>query len=136
MTELVTTPDRLVLDLPGLRLVNPLNAREHWATRAKRARAHRDAVANAVLALRHRDRLVLAVPPARPKVIRFEVTQPRRFDDDAIPGAVKALRDGLQDCGVIDHDGPTSGHRFCYEPAAKGPPRVRITVTRRGPAED
>lgn len=126
---LTVTPNRLVLDLPGLELVNPLNRREHWTARRKRAETHRETVCLATWREIRRLRRSLAVGSTRPKRIVFECWRPRRFDDDAIPAALKHLRDGLQDAGLIHHDGPKSGHVFVYAPMQIGPPRVRITVT-------
>lgn len=123
------SPDRIVLDL-AVDLVNPLNAREHWRTRVRRAAVQRLDIVLSVL-IRPGQGTALKANPSRPKRVLFEVWRPRRFDDDVVAAACKHLRDGLQDAKVIHHDGPKSGHEFVYAPMQVGPSRVRITVTPR-----
>ena len=56
-----------------IRLVNGANAREHWATRRKRAEAHKDIVAQAI------PRNLLPPLPAQVTITRYG---PRLMDDD------------------------------------------------------
>ena len=120
---------RLEVFVP-VHLVNALNRRDGWAVSARRARTQRDAVAAVVLATLGRARF--SVPPSRPKAITFDVYVGRAFDSDGCQAAVKHVRDGLIDAGVIADDGPATGHVFTYAQhprtprAARG---VRITVT-------
>jgi hypothetical protein len=126
--------ERLTLWIPA-RLVNVLNARAHWTVDARRARMQRDAVCAEVLrALGRRYRL--RVGPAVPKTVHFHAYVAQGFDmDSGLPSACKYLLDGLIDAGLLDDDGPRSGHVFTYEQtiatrkAARG---VRITIQLRG----
>lgn len=111
-------------------LVNTLNARHHWVVAWHRARAQRDAMAAAVLSALGRRRF--AVSPSRPKHVRFDAYVGRAFDSDGLQAALKHVRDGLQDCGVIDTDSEASGHVFVYRQTPGTPPRdrgVRVTIT-------
>lgn len=121
---------QLVVWLPSP-LVNALNAREHWAIDAKRARKQRDAVCAAVYTALARRRF--AVGPAVPKRVRFDAFVARPFDGDGLQAALKHVRDGLIDASVIDDDGPASGHVFEYAQsrAAEWARGVRITITLR-----
>ena len=92
-------PDKLelVCSLP-LRLVSVMNAREHWARRARRAADHRAAT-----------RMALAAHGAWPLRLPLDVTitriAPRVLDGDNLQGAAKAVRDGIADAlGVDDRD--------------------------------
>lgn len=123
----IVAPDKLEFFVP-VRLVSRLNRREHWALSAHRARKERDAVALAcweALGRTTRGRQVwrFVVPPSRPKIILFVAYLGRGMDDDNLRGAVKSVRDGLQDAGVIDDDGPL--HRFLYEQRTGIPPAER-----------
>lgn len=112
-----------------VRLVNTLNARHHWVISARRARQQREAVAAAVLAKLRTDKVRLRVAAAVPKRIVFHAHVGRAFDTDGLQAALKHIRDGLQDAGLIDTDGPTSGHRFVYTQLTGTPPAARgVTV--------
>jgi hypothetical protein len=126
--------ERLMFWIPA-RLVNVLNAREFWTVDAKRAHMQREAVCAAVLQALGR-KYQLRVGPAVPKTVHFHAYVAREFDlDSGLPSACKHLVDGLMDAGVLDDDGPRSGHVFTYEQtvasrkAARG---VRITIAVRG----
>ena len=112
-----------------VRIVNGLNAREHWTVDAKRARIQRDAVCAGVLAAIGRRRL--AVGPAVPKRVHCEAFVWRVLDGDGLQAALKHVRDGLIDAGVLDGDAPRHGHRFTYSqaPAPLSGRGVRITIT-------
>ena len=112
------------------RLVNGLNRREHWAPTARRAQLQRDGVAAAVHAALGRTYRIQA-PPSQPKRVIFEARVGRLMDDDGLQAALKHVRDGLQDCGLIHNDGPTSGHTFEYFQWGNAPRRdrgVRVVV--------
>ena len=108
------------------RLVNALNRREHWATRAARARTQRRAVWAAIWKTTGRDEVVSRAP----KRITMHAHVWRLMDSDGLSAALKACRDGLMDARVIDDDGPASGHVF--DPPTQEVNRrqlgVRITV--------
>lgn len=119
-------------------LVNPLNARQHWAWTSRRARKQRDAVASTVLLVLGHTWRVTANLVSRPKCVRFDAYVGRAFDDDGLIAALKHVRDGLRDVGLIADDGPQHGHVFTYHqhPAtprfARG---VRIAVSLRHAAK-
>jgi hypothetical protein len=113
------------------RVVNALNSREFWTVDDRRARIQREAVCAAVLEALGRT-YRLRVGPAVPKTVHFHAYVARQFDlGDGLPSACKHLLDGLIDAGILDDDGPHSGHVFEYEQtvatrkAARG---VRITI--------
>lgn len=88
-----------VVLLPGLKLVSLANQREHWRTRAKRAKGHRSVT------------LLLTRAALRHEVIRFPLSvvitriAPRALDDDNLAGAAKSVRDGVADAlGIDDRD--------------------------------
>ena len=87
--------------------MNPLNVREHWATRAARARAQRRAVWAAMRWVR-----IWPFGPEYPKRITMHAHVWRLMDSDGLVAALKACRDGLIDAKVIHDDGPGSGHLF------------------------
>ena len=70
--------------LVPIRTVSELNRREHWAARAKRTAANRDAVACA---------LKVRAPPPLPVSVRLTRIAPRALDSDNLAGALKATRD-------------------------------------------
>lgn len=125
----------LVFWLPA-RLVNPLNTRGHWTLDAKRARIQRDAVCAAVYQALDR-KYTIRVAPGVPKHVHFEAHVARAFDGDGLQAALKHVRDGLIDAGLIDDDAPILGHVFTYTQLVVGRHRltrrgVRITVTVKG----
>jgi len=110
-------------------LVNPTNAREHWSLRSKRAKAQRDLVAAAVWSALRDPRSSVAwritAKPNTPKAIILTAYVARKFDDD-----------GLQDCGLIHSDGPSSDHVFTYWQVVDKTKRgVMITVMIREPVQ-
>ena len=97
--------------VPGA-LRNPLNgsAGRHWAVRARWARQWRGATAMLVRAFERG----AAPDPAAPKRVTFVAHVWQRFDDDGLRAALKPVRDGLGDAGLIHDDSPRSGHVFDY----------------------
>lgn len=87
----------LVICVPlPLRIVSVANLREHWRTRANRARLHRS-TAQAVL----RSHPV----PAMPVTVTLTRVSPRALDDDNLAHAFKAVRDGVADwLGLPDNN--------------------------------
>jgi len=77
-----------------IRTVNALNAREHWAKRAKRARQER-----------YRAGWYCAVfgSPSLPLTVTLTRVSPRKMDDDGSIASLKNIRDGVADhLGVDD----------------------------------
>ena len=88
------------LSLP-IKAVSLTNQREHWATRASRARAHREAVA---WAWRAHPKLWPRVPKL-PCVVTITRVGPRILDSDNLQGAGKHVRDEVaRQIGVDDAD--------------------------------
>ena len=119
----------LTIWLP-VKLINALNARTHWTVDAKRAQLQRDAVCAAVLQALGRRHVRVAA--SVPKSVTFVAHVARLFDDDGLPAALKHVRDGLIDAGLISGDGPIHGHRFTYTQAREADPLrrgVSITIT-------
>lgn len=73
------------INVEGLRTVPGLNAREHWAVKARRVKAER-LMTRGALAERGR-------PPDGPWQVELCRVAPRRCDDDNLQGALKAVRD-------------------------------------------
>lgn len=82
--------------LHGVKLVSTANQREHWATRAKRAKQHRMFGRNIGVHLHW------SKEPAVVTIIRIA---PRMLDTDNLVSACKAVRDGIADAfGIKDND--------------------------------
>lgn len=106
------------LSLP-LRVVSESNQRQHWATKAKRAKAQRQAVAWAWR---------LAGWPSRCKPVQVLLVRlaPGRLDDDNLAGAFKAVRDQIAaECGFDDGD---ESVRWVYEQERAKEYGVRVEV--------
>jgi hypothetical protein len=78
-----------------LRTRSTLNQREHWATRHRRTRDER-ALTLAML------RIQLGPLQRAPVGVRLVRIAPRALDDDNLRGALKAIRDGVQDYVGVD----------------------------------
>jgi hypothetical protein len=108
----ICTKDLVELWIP-IQLVNPLNERESWPVRAKRAARHRELVAMTFRQALPR-RWSIEAEPSRPKRVEFLIFRGRALDDDALASACKSLRDGLIDARLINGDAPKDGHVFTY----------------------
>lgn len=101
------------------KLVNELNAREHWGARKRRAQDQRDATATAVYAALHSDptrRWTIESDPAQPKAVTLVAHVFNLFDShDGLRAACKHVVDGLADARLIQDDADRHGHSFAYE---------------------
>lgn len=121
IAEQKTAPPETVmtrtLTLP-LRVVSESNQRDHWAAKARRVKAQRQAVAYAWVAAdlpMHR----------RPRQVTLTRVAPRRLDDDNLARSLKAVRDQVaQECGFDDRE-PV---RWIYA-QERGSYAVRIEVS-------
>lgn len=104
-----------------IRTVSEANRREHWAARAKRARAQRSAT---LLALRCQ-RVDLLDYRAAELVRVLLVRTGRRLDDDNLRGALKSVRDGVADWRGVDDGHPSWEWIYAQEPGAPG---VRVMI--------
>jgi hypothetical protein len=90
-----------------------MNVREHWAKRAKRVRAEREATAWALSSAGRRP--AVPAPPAPPLVVTLTRVGPSNgLDDDNLAGALKGVRDEVAKwLGVDDRD--RARVRYAYE---------------------
>ena len=98
------------IELP-IATVSEANRRDHWATKARRTKAHRNAA--------------WALCPVYPLPCLVTLTRiaPRALDDDNNVGSFKHVRDGIADrLGVKDND-PRVEWRYAQ---AKGKPAAVI----------
>lgn len=98
--------DRSVRVTLAIRTISENNAREHWASRAKRRKDQR-AVVHLVLPMHLRK-----CKPEAPYVITLTRVAPRRLDSDNLQGALKAVRDQVAaELGINDGD---EAHEWRY----------------------
>ena len=92
------------LEIPGLRLVNPLNGSHgHWRVAAKRRKEQREAVGWAWIAAGLPRNVVWPVDGGCPLHVRITRLGPRELDDDNLAAACKSIRDSVaQMLGVND----------------------------------
>ena len=106
MGSLWTVRLEVPLDKP---LPSGANLREHWAVKAKRAKAHR-AFAKAALATQGRQWLAhwrtMAGNERLGVAVRFTRVAMRALDDDNLAYAFKAWRDGIAETVGIDDGSP------------------------------
>lgn len=78
-----------------VRLVSEANSREHWATKARRVKAHRDGAYFVLAATKVNGAVWLRKAGAL--MVTLTRIAPRRLDDDNLTSACKATRDGVAD---------------------------------------
>lgn len=113
----------LDIKIDGLRVYNRLNAREHWRSRARRAKRER---ADVRTVIGHQ-----VSPTLAPLVVTLTRIAPRPFDDDGLAASFKAIRDEIAALLGRD-DNPKAGITWRYE-QTRGRPReyaVRIRIER------
>ena len=106
----------VVVEVPGLRLVNPLNQRQGW--RAVSARGKREKAAVAFALRGHR-------APPLPLLVTIVRVSPGRLDDDGATASAKHVRDTVATWAGVD-DG-SARIRFVVT-QEKGAAGVRITA--------
>lgn len=112
------TDEAVVVEVPGLRLVNPLNKRQHW--RAVYERGEREKAATRA-ALHGRK------PPALPALVTITRVSPGVIgDDDGVTASAKHVRDTVARWLGVD-DGDRARVRFVVT-QEKGAAGVRITA--------
>lgn len=108
------------ITIPGVRLENPLNSRQHWRIVASRGRKEKRVA-----------RMVLGPVPAPdlPASVTLTRVAPRAFDSDGLAASCKHIRDAVAEwLGVDDADGRLS---WQYQQERSNVPNfyaVRITV--------
>ena len=126
--RVIPAVDVVRVTIDGLRLTNGANAREHWATKARRAKRERGLILRALASSGVR-------APRGPWCVEITRVAPRRMDSDGATIACKHLRDGVADWLAVD-DG-ADAVTFAVD-QRKGEPReyaVRIVIATRGPVE-
>lgn len=102
-----------------------LNLREHWASRARRTKAHRAAT---ILALRCEDPGGWATTDAGSVIVVTLVRYGRRLDDDNLRGALKAVRDGVAEWAGIDDGSPRWRWEYVQGKPGKLGERVEVWI--------
>lgn len=120
-----------MIELPWPPAVLSPNARAHWATRSKAAKAYRQAC---YLLTRQSG----IVAPAGRVLLALEFVPPdrRRRDDDNCLAAFKAGRDGVADALGIDDSRFITQFALSREPVKGGAVRVRISEQVEGDGDD
>ena len=104
-----SAPGVLRLSIKGLKLVNALNAREHWSKASKRAAAQR-ALTTAALAS------VGAWGVELPLTVTITRHGPRKLDDDGATASAKHVRDAVAAwLGVDDGDDDRVTYRVAQQ---------------------
>ena len=117
----------LRLFVPGA-LRNPLNRKPGWQDERRYRARWKEGIASALLGLGYW-RGALGSPALR-KHVAFTAHVYHRFDGDGLQAALKAVRDGLRECGLIDDDRDSAGHLFEYRPQVvdRARPGVEVEV--------
>jgi hypothetical protein len=115
----------MTVTLP-IRLLSEANLRQHWAEKARRARAQRLATWGGVR----------AAGPGRlrwPLDVTITRVAPRQLDDDNLRGACKAVRDGIADAlGLPSDRDPRVVWLYAQEKSTRpGEYAVRISIVSR-----
>lgn len=101
--------------------VSIANVREHWRSRAQRAKSHR---MHAALALR------IAGVAQAPKTAVIVLTRvaPKKLDSDNLQGALKSVRDGVADWLQIDDGSDRLEWRYAQRRGAPKTYLVEVEV--------
>lgn len=109
-----------------VRLVSLLNMREHWATKARRAKKQRNAARMCAMACNRFADIKSAIADGAQLVVTITRLAPRQLDDDNLAGSAKHVRDGIADAlGIDDRD---SRVRWRYGQAKGAPGRYSCAV--------
>lgn len=100
-----------------IKTVSALNEREHWRAKAKRVKAEREATA------------LIVKPFPTPCIVRLVRLSPGELDDDAVPGACKAIRDEIARlCGCGDSPRDPITWVYAQEKCKRGTFGVRVEM--------
>lgn len=111
--------------LVALRTVSALNAREHWAVKAKRVKEER-AITSDALRCVHPDSVAAVALMARPLLVTITRVGPRRIDFDNAISGLKGVRDEIARWLGVD-DGDQAVVDWAYR-MARGPYTVRVRI--------
>lgn len=111
----------MIAFLVPIRTTTGLNAREHWAQRAKRVKKERSSARMLAMAAVRAE----GIPPLPLKITLIRIG-PRKCDSDAVPGGLKGVRDGIADALGID-DGNDEHAAWSYT-QERGKWGVRVEI--------
>ena len=101
----------VTVDIP-IRTQSEANLREHWGTKARRVKQHRDLAFVVV-------RKALEYRRPLPCVVTLTRLSPRLLDDDNLRQALKACRDGIADWLGVDDRSPLIRWEYDQRQASK-----------------
>lgn len=93
--------------------VSLANQREHWRTRAKRAKEERW---NAAMSFKS---AVGRWRPNLPAAVTMTRVSPGKLDDDNLRGALKSIRDGIADVLKVDDGNELVNYHYLQEKSPK-----------------
>ena len=139
-SQVTDTPDRVVVTIPGLRIRNGCNLREHWSVRAKRVKRERFLVGAALWKLgrarpelSNRDpRVAWRYAPAlwnlgpTPVIVTLTRCAGRLLDDDNAIAGFKGVRDEVADWLGVDDRDPRVTWRYAQERSKGYAVRIEI----------
>lgn len=111
-----------------IRTTTGLNAREHWAARARRVKRERAATLRALLTFvrwYHKTDLLRVLAGAGVASVHLERVSPREADSDNVVGGLKAIRDEVAAWLGIDDGDPRVVWSYSQ---SRGPFAVRVTI--------
>ncbi len=131
LVRLEVAPKVALVFTAPVHIIPETNQREHWGDKAKRVKAHRDAVALVTrLALRKAPGFSL---PADVTLTRIIGPRGRALDGhDNRPAAFKAVVDGIASALGLADDKDETRVRWMYSPEERGPQwAIRIRIEKR-----
>jgi hypothetical protein len=109
-------PAAIRVEIP-IRTISEMNGRGHWASKARRAKLHRQAAWLCLAA---------KVRPPLPCIVTLTRIAPRALDGDNLQASLKACRDGVADwLKVDDRDHRVS---WCYQQHRGAPNQYAVEV--------
>ncbi len=121
----------MILALP-ISLPSVANLREHWATKAKRVKAQRNAIIAAWRDHRHleeRRALFGWLHDGGTVVVTLSRVAPRKLDDDNLVSAFKAMRDEVANRLCVDDGSDAVKWRYLQtKPGPKATPGVVVII--------
>jgi hypothetical protein len=115
----------VVVTLP-VKTVSESNARGHWAGKARRTKALREAAGLVVVGMLRAEGMA---PPCTVTLTRIA---PRRLDDDNLRGALKAVRDGVADALGVDDGDPSVSWDYAQARGAAKQYAVVVCIRQNG----
>lgn len=129
-----TTPMKITI--PNLKVVNPLNSRQHWHAVSARGKREKNIVALRLMSECPGWPIGNPVPklPCVVTLTRVYGKRCRDFDSDSVPAAMKHVRDSVA-AWIGTDDGPRSGIEWKYAQQRGAQDAVTITIEQIGAKE-